>query len=135
MGREYHERPAVVETNGIYDNGVFAGYRDVSQNETYRLTSNVWNWPVATALQIAVTKQTKYVQAIASYTREWDHMAGTWQPNDPASFIQPGAFANANGIGFVRGCTAPTACPDANSLFVGLGGGTWLNHIAHAGLS
>src|SRR5206468_3421286 len=31
-------------------------------------------------------------------TRAWNHMAGTWQPNDPASFIQPSAFPNSRGM-------------------------------------
>ncbi|MGE3840460.1 MAG: hypothetical protein AB7I50_02615 [Vicinamibacterales bacterium] len=36
-------------------------------------------------------------------TRGFQHLAGTWQPNDPASFIQTTAFANDRGIGSIRG--------------------------------
>lgn len=32
-----------------------------------------------------------------------DHIAGTWQPNDPAAILQPATFANDAGIGSVRG--------------------------------
>ena len=32
------------------------------------------------------------LQGIASYVRQWRHIAGTWQPNDPALFI---TFAEA----------------------------------------
>jgi hypothetical protein len=30
---------------------------------------------------------------------QWRHLAGTWQPNDPASFIRPDAFPNRKGNG------------------------------------
>ena len=50
-------------------------------------------------LRAAGQKQTERFQALASYTHQWRHLAGTWQPNDPASFIQPDAFPNSKGIG------------------------------------
>src|SRR6185295_7830769 len=68
----------------------------------------------------------------ASYTREWSSLHGTWQPGDPASFLQPDAFTNTNGIGFVQGCTNGSFCPDANSLLPIVNGGTWRTHIANA---
>ena len=43
---------------------------------------------------------------ISTYTRVWDYVDGTWQPNDPASIIQPDAFPNDGGIGTVRGSGA-----------------------------
>src|SRR5262249_31312650 len=57
--------------------------------------------PVYSFLELQATKQTARVQALASYTRQWRHLDGTWQPNDPASFIQPGAFPNSRGLGSV----------------------------------
>ena len=134
--RTYRDRPSLVDTNGIYSDGVFAGYRDVTQNEIYRLAANSWNWPVMTAFQVQAAKHTSRIKFTGSYTRASDYLDGTWQPNDPASFIQPGAFPNRNGIGFVIGCTTSGAsCPDANSLTAGFGGGTWRHHIAAAGVS
>ena len=103
IDRQYKHRPALVEVNGIYDGGVFRGYRDESQNDISLVTSNRWNWFVYRGLEFDVTKRTKAIQLIANYTRAWQHLAGTWQPNDPASFIQPDAFANDRGIGSVRG--------------------------------
>jgi hypothetical protein len=97
--RAFRDRTAAVETNGIYENGVFQGYRDEAFNELFRLTSNVWNWPVYTALQLQGSKQTSRLQVIGSYVRQWRRIDGTWLPNDPASFIQPGAFPNDRGIG------------------------------------
>jgi hypothetical protein len=97
--REYRDRQANIEVNGIYDGGVFTGYRDLAFNNIFRLTSNSYNWPVYTAFEARLSKRSNSFQLIASYTRQFRHTAGTWQPNDPASFIQPGAFANDKGIG------------------------------------
>ena len=33
-------------------------------------------------------------QVIASFTRQWQHLNGTWNPTDPARFVQPDAFEN-----------------------------------------
>jgi hypothetical protein len=131
--RAYRDRPALVETNAIYDGSTFVGYRDPNQNGIYQLTSNVWNWPVLTALQISATRQAASLTAVAGYTRSWNHLEGTWVPRDPASFIQPDAFPNHHGIGFVSGCTSGGAfCPDSDSLSQGFGGGNWRDHLAHA---
>jgi hypothetical protein len=103
--REYEHRPALVEVNGIYDGGVFRGYQDVTQNEIFLVTDNRWNSFVYRGLEFDVTKRTDRLQLIANYTRAWQHIAGTWQPNDPASFIQPDAFPNNRGLGTIRGNT------------------------------
>lgn len=105
--REYRDLQTVVEINGIYEGGVFKGYRDEEFNDLNRLTSNVYNWPVYTAIELLVAKETTALQIMASYTRQWRHIAGTWQPNDPASFIQPDAFPNNRGIGNVTSTTSP----------------------------
>ena len=101
--RNWKDRPANVEINGIYDNGVFGGYRDPNFNAIYSITNNEWNWLVYSGLELTATKRTQNFQLIAGYTRVWDHIEGTWQPNDPASFIQPDAFENDKGIGSFRG--------------------------------
>ena len=51
LRRDTVDRPATVETNGVYTGHVFVGYADPSQNQIYRLTANTWNWPVLNALQ------------------------------------------------------------------------------------
>lgn len=112
--REYRDRTTLVDQNGIYDDGVFRGYRNPALNEVYLLTNNRWNWPVYSALEIQATKRTERWQVLGGLTRQWRHIAGTWQPNDPASFIQPDAFADDKGIG---GVYSPTSvAQDANSL-------------------
>jgi hypothetical protein len=114
LRREFTDRPTLVDSNGIYDGGVFRGYRNVDFNEVYTVANNQWNAPVYTSLELSATKRTRTIQGIASYVRQWRHFDGTWQPNDPASFIQPSAFANDHGIGSTRGATS--AATDANSL-------------------
>ncbi|MDQ3170254.1 MAG: TonB-dependent receptor [Acidobacteriota bacterium] len=108
--RAWKDRPANVEINGIYENGVFKGYQDERFNAFNRITNNEWNWMVYSGLEFTVAKRGANYQLLAGYTRAWDHVEGTWQPNDPASFIQPDAFANDRGIGSFRG-----GASDANS--------------------
>jgi hypothetical protein len=112
--REYRDRPATIEYNGIYENGVFKGYRDEAFNSLFEVRNNEWNWPVYQALEFSLTKQTRRLQIIASYTRQFRHLAGTWQPSDPASFIQPGAFDTDKSVG--RSRTTPNSTADSNSL-------------------
>jgi len=101
--RAYKKRPANVETNGIYTNGVFQGYSNVSQNQIYLETNNTWNSMVYDGLELDVAKRTSRLNLLAGYTHSWGCLVGTWIPNDPASFIQPGAFANCKGLGTIRG--------------------------------
>jgi hypothetical protein len=88
---------------------VFRGYEDVSQNAILLQTNNTWNTPVYTGWEFVGSQRTRRSQFIVGYTRGFQHMEGTWQPDDPASFIQPGAFSNNRGIGSIRG-------GDTNSL-------------------
>ena len=101
--RYYKDRPALVDTNGIFEDGVFKGYRNPDLNSINLVTNNEWNTMVYSGLELTVAKQTKQLQIIGGYTRGWQHLDGTWQPNDPASFIQPDAFPNDRGLGSVRG--------------------------------
>lgn len=112
--REYRSQTALVERNGIYENGVFKGYRDERLNQIYELTGNTWNWQVYNGLELQVIKDTARLRVLGSYTRSWRHIAGTWQPNDPAAFIQPAAFANDKNVGGTRG--NPAGPTNANGL-------------------
>jgi len=103
IDRTYRDRPASVEINQVYENGVWQGLVDPTQNSITLSTNNRWNWLVYHGLEFTATKQTRGLNFISTYTRVWDKVDGTWQPNDPASFIQPDAFPNEGGIGTVRG--------------------------------
>jgi hypothetical protein len=97
--RAYLYRAALVEQNATFNGNVFTGYRNPSLNSVTLLTDDVWNYPVYKALELLVTKQTEHFQVLASFTRSWSHLAGTWQPLDPAAFIQPSAFQFDRGLG------------------------------------
>src|SRR5262249_12990812 len=70
---------------------------------------------------------------------QWRHIDGTWQPNDPAGFIQPAAFPNDRGIGSATGSTA--APTDANSLSgthmtqAATGSAQWKDHVVRLGVT
>jgi hypothetical protein len=133
--RQYRGRYALVDKNGIYENGVFKGYRDERQNEIYLITNNEWNWHVYSGLELQVTKDSAKARFLGSYTRAWRHIAGTWQPLDPASFIQPNAFPNDKGIGRVVPSGASIGL-DANGLtgtHMTDGQTNWQDHVARVG--
>jgi hypothetical protein len=119
--RNYKDRPALVETNFIYDGNVFKGVRNETQNEINLLTANEWNYPVYNALEILATKQTNQLQLLGSFTRSWSHLEGTWQPRDPASFIQPDAFPLNRGMELNDNRVASSN----NGLNPGTGGAEW----------
>lgn len=101
--RKYKGLPALVETNGIYDGNVFKGYKNENLNNIFSITNNIWNRLVYSGVELNLSKRSKHAQAILAYTRGFQRVEGTWQPNDPASFIQPSAFPNDLGIGSIRG--------------------------------
>jgi len=119
--RDYRDRPALVETNAIYDGNVFKGYSNEAQNDIFLLTTNEWNYPVYNALEILATKQTSQFQLLGSFTRSWSHLEGTWQPRDPASFIQPDAFLLNRGMELNDNRVASSN----NGLNPGTGGAEW----------
>ena len=107
IDREYRDRPAAYDTNQIYtttsSGTVWSGLVNPALNNTYFITNNKWNWFVYQGSEITVTKQTNKIQLLGTYTYSPNHLGGTWQPEDPAAIIQPGAFANNAGVGSVRG--------------------------------
>ena len=72
-------------------------------NQMYFVTNNSYNSLVYSGLEFTLSKRSDAPSVLAGYTRAWQHHSGTWQPNDPASFIQPDAFPNDRGLGTIRG--------------------------------
>jgi hypothetical protein len=134
MHRAYRDYPVAVDTNGVYAGKVFTGYANPAFNQITLVEPNRFFWPVYSGLDVQISKQTSRLQVLASYVRQWRHLTGTWAPNDPASFIQPGAFANDKGIG-TTGSTVPAT--GINSLtgtaYTGYQG--WHDHVAHLAAS
>lgn len=128
--RRYKHRPALVEVNGIYDGAVFSGYRNEAFNDIFLVTSNQWNWPVYSGIELTASKQTRWLQLLGGYTRAFQRLAGTWQPNDPASFIEPDKFDNNGGLGSV------SRANETNSLSgnADIRNQMWLKHIGRLGV-
>ncbi|MGI4831565.1 MAG: carboxypeptidase regulatory-like domain-containing protein [Janthinobacterium lividum] len=107
IDRQYRDRPAAIDTNQIYTatagGTVWSGLVNPAFNNTYFITNNHYNWLVYQGYEVTVSQQGKSLQLFSTYTYSPDHMGGTWQPGDPASIIEPGKFADNNGIGSVRG--------------------------------
>lgn len=105
--REYRDRPAEIDTNQIYTTSstgtVWSGLVNPALNNTYYITNNKWNWFVYQGVEVTITKRTPTLNFLTTYTYSPDHLAGTWQPNDPTAILEPTKFANNAGIGSVRG--------------------------------
>lgn len=107
--RYYRDRWAVVDINGIYPSGPsqpFGGFGLVDPNRGlfYQQQNNTWSPQVFTAIQAVVSKPlSDSLQFIVGFNRQWQHISGTWNPTDPARFIQPDAFPNDKEIGHIFG--------------------------------
>jgi hypothetical protein len=98
--RKIHNMFARTDINGFYPEGPnqpFGGFGRVDPNQglVYRLTNADWRAMHYQALQITVAKNlSNNFQAMAAIHRQWQQDKGTWNPTDPARFIQPDAFPN-----------------------------------------
>lgn len=98
--RYFKDGYAEIDINGIYPDGPnqpFGGFGrvDPSRGMIMQQTNADWTTVVITNLEAIVAKNLSHnFQVMASFTRQWQHLDGTWNPTDPARFIQPDAFAN-----------------------------------------
>jgi hypothetical protein len=131
MRRLFKDATFLLEQNAIYDGMRFVGYRDESLNAIYQLTNNRWSWNVYDELSLTARVAFGRVRSLASYTRQWRCNAGTWTPNDPASFLQPEAFKNCKGLGRNEGLTTSVGDYDSLSGSSMADGPQWRDHIAN----
>ncbi len=102
--REYHDNFGEVDINGIYPSGPnqpFGGFGLVDPNLgiVTQERNATWTQVVVTALEATFAKNmSNNFQIVASVTRQWQHLEGTWNPTDPARFVQPDAFANSRDL-------------------------------------
>jgi Carboxypeptidase regulatory-like domain len=98
--RIYHDQFEQVDINGRYPSGPFQafggfGLIDPNQGIIYKETNGNWTRVVVSNLEGTIAKNMSHnFQMVLSLTRQWQHLEGTWNPTDPARFIQPDAFAN-----------------------------------------
>jgi outer membrane receptor protein involved in Fe transport len=106
--RSYKHNYALVDINGIYagPGQPFGGFGkvDPARGRVDQQTNNRWSTLEYAAIEITLAKNfSKGFQVVGGFNRQWQHMGGTWNPTDPARFVQPGAFENAKLIYMPRG--------------------------------
>jgi hypothetical protein len=98
--RAFKDGYAEVDINGIYPGGPnqpFGGFGLVSPNQGLVMQQTNANWTdvVVTDFEAVLAKNLSHnFQVILTGTRQFQHLTGTWNPTDPARFIQPEAFDN-----------------------------------------
>src|SRR5262245_33848683 len=89
-----------VDINGFYPSGPnqpFGGFGRVDPNRGLFMqqTNAEWTDVVVTDFEAVLAKNMSHnFQVIVTGTRQFQHLTGTWNPTDPAGFIQPSAFPN-----------------------------------------
>jgi hypothetical protein len=117
-----HDQYAQVDINGFYPEAPFKpfggfGRVDPNQGLLYQLTNNTWSTTHYRALQATITKNmTHGFQMLFTAQRQWQHLEGTWNPSDPAKFIQPTAFPNNKNIWRTDGVQDQNSLATGNSL-------------------
>lgn len=100
VARKIHNMFAQVDINGFYPDGPYQpfggfGRVDPNQGRVFQILNNDWSAMHYRALQVTITKNLSHnFQAMAAIHRQWQHLSGTWNPTDPARFVQPDAFPN-----------------------------------------
>ncbi len=139
MKRSYQDMYARVDINGIYPSGpnqAFGGFGAIDPNRgiVFHQTNNSWSTLEWQALEITVAKNlSKNFQAIASINRQWQEFGGTWNPTDPARFIQPNAFASDRLLYMPRGNNEENSLPIATGTTVHTYGPTWQKYSMRFG--
>jgi outer membrane receptor protein involved in Fe transport len=96
--RYFKDGYAEVDINGNYPTAPFQpflgfGKVDPNQGLIMQQTNATWSTVVVTNMEAMVAKNlSNNFQVVGTFTRQWQHLDGTWNPTDPARFIQPDAF-------------------------------------------
>ncbi|HXH06934.1 MAG TPA: TonB-dependent receptor [Vicinamibacterales bacterium] len=137
ISRSYKHMWATVEINGFWPEAPgqpFGGWGRIDPNRgaIQRQTNNTWSTLEYRAVELTLTKNmTHGFQVMAGFNRQWHHMAGTWNPTDPARFIQPEAFPNDKNLYMPRGNNDGNSLPDTgNALSYGP---TWMKYRGNVG--
>jgi hypothetical protein len=98
--RRFKDAYGEIDINGIYPSGPnqpFGGFGlvDPTQGRVMQQTNATWSHVKITSFEAIVAKNLKNnFQLMTSVTRQFQNLEGTWNPTDPARFIQPNAFPN-----------------------------------------
>jgi hypothetical protein len=137
INRAYKDMWANVDINGIYPDrpGLpFLGFGKVDPNQgiVNQQTNNTWSQLKYQAVEMTLTKNMSHgFQLIAGFNRQWHKITGTWNPTDPARFVQPDHFANDANLYMPRGNNDGNSLPDTgNALSYGP---TWMKYRGNFG--
>ncbi|MBI3264151.1 MAG: TonB-dependent receptor [Acidobacteria bacterium] len=137
--RKYQDNYAQLEINGFWPDGPnqpFGGWGrvDPARGATYQQTNNSWSTLNYRALEITVAKNMSHnFQLLAGINRQWQHFGGTWNPRDPARFIQPNAFASDKLLYMPRGNNEQNSLPLQTGTTVHTYGPTWQKYSMRFG--
>jgi Carboxypeptidase regulatory-like domain len=137
--RSYRHNWARVDVNGIYPSGPnqpFGGFGLVDPNRgiVFQQQNNRWSSLEYRALEITVAKNmANNFQLLGGINRQWQHFGGTWNPTDPARFIQPDTFPSNTLIYMPRGNNEENSLPIATGTTVHTYGPTWQKYSARLG--
>lgn len=139
ISRSYNDNWATVDINGIYPSGPnqpFGGFGLVDPNRGIILQqrNNAWSTLEYRALEVTVAKNmSNNFQMMAGLNRQWQHFGGTWNPTDPARFIQPNHFASDKLIYMPRGNNEGNSLPLDTGTTVHTYGPTWQKYSMRFG--
>ena len=139
ISRSYKDNWARVDINGIYPSGPnqpFGGFGAVDPNRgiVFQQQNNSWSTLEYRALEVTVAKNmSNNFQMMAGINRQWQHFGGTWNPTDPAKFIQPNHFASDKLIYMPRGNNEENSLPLATGTTVHTYGPTWQKYSVRFG--
>jgi hypothetical protein len=139
MKRSYQDMYAQLEINGFWPEGPhqpFGGFGRVDPNRglIYQQTNNSWSTLEWQAVEATIAKNlSNNFQALIGINRQWQHFGGTWNPTDPARFIQPNAFASDKLLYMPRGNNEHNSLPITTGSTVHTYGPTWQKYSLRFG--
>ena len=139
MKRSYKEMYALLEINGNWPSGPnqpFGGFGRVDPNRglVYQQTNNTWSTLEWKAIEATIAKNmSNNFQVLVGINRQWQHFGGTWNPTDPARFIQPDTFPSNRLLYMPRGNNEENSLPIATGTTVHTYGPTWQDYSMRFG--
>jgi hypothetical protein len=139
MKRSYQDMYALIDINGIYPTGPNQSFRgfglvDPNRGVVNQQTNNSWSTLEWQALEMTVAKNlSNNFQLLIGINRQWQEFGGTWNPTDPARFIQPDAFPSDKLLYMPRGNNEENSLPILTGTTVHTYGPTWQKYSLRFG--
>lgn len=139
ISRSYQDMWARVDVNGIYPSGPnqpFGGFGkiDPARGIIFQQQNNSWSTLEYRAIEMTLAKNLSHnFQALAGINRQWQHFGGTWNPTDPARFIQPNTFPSNALLYMPRGNNEENSLPLTTGTTVHTYGPTWQKYSMRFG--